>query len=381
MEMEMITRNRVALLLPRRPRTGHKGAFGKLLIVAGSRGMAGAAVLSARGALRAGAGLVRVSIDDDLFPIVQTGVIEAICVGRDFDTGSPVSDLKNGGATAAEPALDVSAPAASGLPDCDAVVIGPGLGVSAFAAGSIQKLLDIYGDGVTEDPVGDAFVGTMGNQHDSDCRAGVVDTEFPRRHDNLYGANVVENAEFPLKRTDAWRSSLSGHTALKAIILDADALNLIARRKVSLERIAGTGRPRLIMTPHAGEAARLLSCSPEEINRDRFGAVRALADQYGAVTVLKGHKTLVAGADGRVYANPTGNPGMATAGSGDVLSGIIGAFAGQGMDALDAACAGVYVHGLAGDMAASEIGEYGLIASDIAAAVPKAIRHIQKNGA
>jgi hydroxyethylthiazole kinase-like uncharacterized protein yjeF len=362
--MEMITQNRVALLLPRRPRTGHKGAFGKLLIVAGSCGMAGAAVLSARGALRSGAGLVRVSIGEDLFPIIQTGIVEATCVSRDFNTMS----------------------AASALADCDAAVVGPGLGLSASAAKTVQDILNTYGFGV-----GGA---ERERAHSSKGAGGhhFLAGQHAARQSMMAGDNASDPASAVLAddgaksktmmldgdTSDPVSAVLADDTKLKAIILDADALNLIARREVRLAELPDAGRSRLILTPHTGEAARLLACSPAEINRDRSGAAAALARQYGAVVVLKGHETLISEAGSRTYVNPTGNPGMATAGSGDVLSGIIAAFAGQGMNALDAACAGVYVHGFAGDMVSAEIGEYGLTASDIASAVPKAILRIQK---
>jgi NAD(P)H-hydrate epimerase len=161
------------------------------------------------------------------------------------------------------------------------------------------------------------------------------------------------------------------------LILDADALNIIAGRSGAEKPI----RAETVITPHPGEAARLLGVTAADIQADRRGAASELAKRYGAVAVLKGHGTLVAApppADGagqssEIFENTTGNPGMATAGSGDTLTGVITAFAAQGMSALDAAVAGVFIHGLAGDLAAAARGEYGLIATDIMNALPDAI--------
>ncbi|MBQ3107122.1 MAG: NAD(P)H-hydrate dehydratase, partial [Firmicutes bacterium] len=138
------------------------------------------------------------------------------------------------------------------------------------------------------------------------------------------------------------------------------------------------GRPQLILTPHPGEAARLLSCSTKEIQRDRPGAVKAMAQKYHAVAVLKGAGTLVTTPEGQTYTNTTGNPGMATGGSGDVLSGITGSLAAQGLSAEEAAVAAVYVHGLAGDIMAGVLGEYGLTAGDLPEGAALALRQITK---
>ncbi|MDR2610448.1 MAG: NAD(P)H-hydrate dehydratase, partial [Clostridiales Family XIII bacterium] len=169
------------------------------------------------------------------------------------------------------------------------------------------------------------------------------------------------------------------------LVVDADALNIIAARGLATggkERGArGCG---LIITPHPGEAGRLLGVSSADVNADRSAAARSLAERYGAVALLKGRGTVIAlpdgyykvgpYMDGGLYENPTGNPGMATAGSGDVLTGLILALLGQGLDVADAALAGAYLHGLAGDIAAEDKGVHGLIASDIREAIPYAIK-------
>ena len=157
------------------------------------------------------------------------------------------------------------------------------------------------------------------------------------------------------------------------ILLDADALNIVAEEEIDLSKKRATS----VITPHVGEAARLLDSTTDIISADREAAVLNLAKKFDCIAVLKGHNTLVAEPGGDIYINYTGNPGMATAGSGDVLAGIITSFMGQGLMPLEAALAGVYTHGLAGDIAVKEKGEYGLIASDIAEAIPSAILDIQ----
>jgi NAD(P)H-hydrate epimerase len=275
--METITQKYVKQLLKKRARNTHKGNYGRVLIIAGSPGMAGAAALSATAALRSGAGLVSVSIDERLFPIVQTCVPCATCAER----------MKS---------LDT-------LERWDAAVIGPGIGTDADAEKTVSYVLDAY--------------------------AG-------------------------------------------PLILDADALNIVS----AWGSDARFSKPNIILTPHSGEAARLLGVKTSDVDADRKGTVAALTERFGGVAVLKGNETLVASPGEDVYVNPTGNPGMATGGSGDVLSGVIASFAGQGFSILDAALAGVYIHGLAGDIGAEEIGEYGLIASDIANALPRAIQSV-----
>ncbi|MEL7654835.1 MAG: NAD(P)H-hydrate dehydratase [Bacillota bacterium] len=271
----LITQSYVNTFIQKRKKDIHKGNCGRVLIFAGSKGMAGAAVLCARAALRTGAGLVRISIPEELFPILQIGVPEATCITRErlFED----------------------------LMQYSAIAIGPGLG--------------------------------------DDKQNGILIKEI-------------------LAKTD------------KPVVLDADGLNLM-QDDLTVMKIA---RAKLIITPHPGEAARLLGCSTVEINMDRLGAARELATVTGAVTVLKGAKSVVATPEGKTYINTTGNPGMATGGSGDVLTGVIAALAGQGLDLEAATAAGVFLHGMAGDMASVQMGEYGLIASDIANMVALAIK-------
>ncbi|MDD3349587.1 MAG: NAD(P)H-hydrate dehydratase [Eubacteriales bacterium] len=280
--LRLIERQDIERLIKKRPASFHKGDCGRVLIAAGSHGMAGAAALSAKAALRSGAGLVRISAPDELFPILQTAVLEATCITRNLSS----QDLK----------------------EYNAIVIGPGLGNDFLNIGLIELVAK------------------------SDCRA---------------------------------------------IVWDADAMNMIA--KESLFETLRLAQSRSILTPHPGEAARLLGCSIAEIEEDREIAARKLAEKTGAVVVLKGNGTIVAAPDGEMRMNSTGNPGMATGGSGDVLSGIIASFCGQGLSCFSAACAGVYVHGMAGDLAAETFGEYGITAGDLPMMTALALKKILSN--
>ena len=280
----IITEKTVKNIIERRKREIHKGSCGRILIAAGSVGMAGAAVLSARGALRSGAGLVQLSVPEEIFPIVQTGVIEATCLTASLDQ----IDLSRYNAAAA----------------------GPGLGDSRESVEKVRILLDSF-DG--------------------------------------------------------------------PLVLDADGLNIAALEDFfDLMRARGG---RLIITPHMGEARRLMANDFSE-KMTRRELAEALAQKTGAVTVLKGAGTVVAAEGQKTYTNTTGNPGMATAGSGDVLTGIITSLCGQRhsdgrpIEPLEAAIAGVYIHGLAGDLGAEEKGEYGLIAGDIAEYTALAVKKI-----
>lgn len=273
----LITLAYVNTFIKKRERDLHKGNCGKVLILAGSKGMAGAAVLCARAALRTGAGLVRVSVPEELFPILQIGVPEATCITRErlFED----------------------------LTQYSAIAIGPGLGDDIKNGSLIKKIIN---------------------------------------------------------------------TTDKPVVIDADGLNLLRDDPGAMKN----ARAKLIITPHPGEAARLLDRKTAEINQSRQLSARELAAVTGAVTVLKGAGSVVATPDGKTYINTTGNPGMATGGSGDVLTGVIAALAGQGLDPEPAAAAGVFLHGLAGDLASDRTGEYGLIARDIANMVALAIKSI-----
>ena len=157
----------------------------------------------------------------------------------------------------------------------------------------------------------------------------------------------------------------------KPCVVDADALNLLALAPRSL----GAAN---VITPHPGEAARLLGCDVATIQSDRFRAVRELAQRYGAVTVLKGSGSLVAAPDGRIAVCPWGNPGMASGGMGDVLTGVVAALLAQGLSTWDAACLGVAAHARAGDIAAADGGQRGLLASDLLPALRRVLNGIDR---
>jgi NAD(P)H-hydrate epimerase len=157
------------------------------------------------------------------------------------------------------------------------------------------------------------------------------------------------------------------------LIIDASGLNAFAGRAHELNPDA---RPRII-TPHPGELARLLGSSAQEINADRIAAAREAARITRCIVVLKGYQTLIAEPDGHVYVNPTGNAGMATGGMGDVLAGIIAALLARDTDPLDAACTGVYLHGVAGDLVREELGDTGLAAMDVAEKIPRAMQKVR----
>lgn len=159
----------------------------------------------------------------------------------------------------------------------------------------------------------------------------------------------------------------------KPLVVDADGLNAMAEEPKVLSRLTLP----IVVTPHPGEMGRVIRLSAQDVQRDRERIAKEFAVKYNVVVVLKGHRTVVSSFDGPVFINDTGNPGMATGGCGDVLTGVIAGLLGQGLSLFDAARLGVYLHGLAGDMAAEEIGEVGLIASDVLDRIPEALEQYQ----
>jgi ADP-dependent NAD(P)H-hydrate dehydratase len=276
-------------VLPPRAVDSNKGDFGRVLVVAGSRGMTGAAILCASAALRGGAGLVRVAVPGGIWAVVASG---NPCLMT-----APLPQDDQGRLSLAAEAELVKLAAAN-----DVVAMGPGLG-----------------------------------------RSRDLDTLLAR--------------------------ALAQITA--SVLLDADGLNAFAGRPDALKEHRGP----LILTPHPGEFARLLGTDAKTVQSMRRDLSARFAAEHNAIVVLKGHGTIVT--DGkRVYQNTTGNPGMATAGAGDVLTGLIAALLGQGLDAFAAAQLGVHVHGLAGDLAREDKGEIGLIASDLLDYLPRVFRKI-----
>jgi NAD(P)H-hydrate epimerase len=156
------------------------------------------------------------------------------------------------------------------------------------------------------------------------------------------------------------------------MVIDADGLNCLAGDASVLEGEHG----ELVITPHPGEMARLLGTAAAEIQSNRIDAAKLAASRFRSVVVLKGARTVIADPSGRVFLNTTGNAGMATGGTGDVLSGAIGGLLAQGLSPFDAAVCGVYIHGRAGDIAAAELGEAGMIAGDVLRSLPIALKEL-----
>lgn len=273
--------------LPVRPASGHKGTFGTVLIVGGSRGMAGAVALAGRAALAGGAGLARLA--------VPGGALDAVATMAPICTTLPLPETPAG---RLHPRAAVEIIRAAG--EADVVAIGPGLG----------------------------------------CDSDTV----------MVVRAVLENVARP-------------------VVADADALNALA--EAGGLSVLTSHPPIFVVTPHPGEAARLLRTSAGEIQHDREAAAGRLA-AGGAVALLKGQGTVVT--DGkRIYVNQTGNSGMATGGSGDVLTGLLAALLAQGMSGFDAAVLAAHVHGRAGDRAAAEIGASSVTAEEILRCLPESL--------
>lgn len=270
----------IVVSLVERESDTHKGTYGTVLTVCGSYGMAGAALLCTKGALRVGAGLAVCATPRSVYPVIGGALPEAVFV--------PTAETEQGTVTPT-----VSRETRAWQQKAAALVVGCGLGRGAAVESAVLTLL-------------------------SEARCPMV--------------------------------------------LDADGINAVSAHILKRE----SETPPLVLTPHPMEMARLLGCSVEEVQHDREGAAKRAAERFHAVAVLKGYHTVVADEHGQLYVNETGNPGMATAGSGDVLAGMVGGLLAQGLSAWDAATVGVYLHGLAGDRAAERVGAPSLMASDIA---------------
>lgn len=267
-------------LLPEREPDSHKGDYGHALIVAGSPGKAGAAILAARAAVRSGAGLVTAAVPESILNVVDLGSIESMTL--------PLTSL--------DQVLEA-------LEGKSVLAMGPGLGQEAGEA--IRRI--------------------------------ALEVSLP-------------------------------------LVLDADGINAFAGRAAE---IAGRSE-ETVLTPHPGELGRLLGISTSEVQEDRIAAARRAAVETESVVVLKGHRTLVVTPGGEVHVNATGNPGMASGGTGDVLTGMIAGLLAQGLGALDAARLGVYLHGLAGDLAAARTGEAALTAGDLLTHLPAAFLELEE---
>jgi NAD(P)H-hydrate epimerase len=288
---ELLCGPAVGALLPPRPRSAHKGTFGHVLVVAGSRGKLGAALLAAEGAARAGAGLTTLAVPASLQPLVE-GRIPEVMTTEVADDGAGVVTPTGDGEVAAL------------IRGRTVVVCGPGLGQGAGPRALVAALL---------------------------------------------------------------------RTAAVPLVIDADGLNAIAGTPFLQSRTAPA-----VLTPHPGEMARLIGSSTEEVQADRLRVARRFAAANGVVVVLKGAGTVVAAPDGRCALSTSGNPGLASGGSGDVLAGVIGGLLAQGLAPFEAAMFAAFVHGRAADAIAARRGQVGLLARDLLAELPAAIAALQR---
>ena len=270
-------------LLPKRNPAGNKGTFGKVLLVAGSVNMAGAAILSGKAIYKMGAGMVKLISPEENRVIIQETLPEGL-----YGTAK---DLR------------------ASLDWADVIVVGPGLGRGTDALACLQS--------------------------------------------------VIEDSDKPL-------------------VIDADGLNLLAENEMLQQKLSarGAGGRVILLTPHVGELARLAGKSLAECKAGLESAAKSLARRFHAIVVAKDARTYVCAENNPIYLNTSGNSGMATAGSGDVLAGICGALLGQGMEGFAAACTAVYAHGKAGDAASHRLGEAGVLAGDLVEEIGKAWKSV-----
>ena len=288
----LVTPEMAARLLPERPADAHKGTFGKLYLLAGSRGLTGAGALAAEAAMRSGVGIIRLGCPATLEPIYEIKLTEAMTRG--------LPDVGKKGALA----LRAFGSVMDDTKWAKAAAIGPGLGAHRETAELVRRLV----------------------------------SKIP--------------APF---------------------VLDADGLNAFVKDCTALE---GEHAP-CVLTPHAGEFERITGAAVPTDFDAKLAAIRAAAQRFNCVLLLKGSPSLICEPGGQVYLNPLGNSGMATGGSGDVLTGLVGSFMAQGLTALDSAIVGAYLHSLAGDLAAGEIGERSLIAGDLIDYLPRAFEALE----
>ncbi|MGN0174314.1 MAG: NAD(P)H-hydrate dehydratase [Acutalibacteraceae bacterium] len=259
--------NEIFALFNKRDQNSNKGDFGRALLICGSYGMAGAAIIAADACIKSGIGICDIACQDTVYPIISSAVPEAVC--------TPLSKSFN---TCDKNKLKAS------LKKASCVVIGCGMGNTEYTSKILQT--------------------------------------------------VIEHCSVPL-------------------VIDADALNVLSA-DVDLLKCA---KCKIIVTPHPGEMSRLIKKSIKEINENRIETAVEFSKKYSVVTLLKGHNTVISDTNGEYFINETGNAGMATGGSGDMLCGVIAAFLGEKLSPFDAARAGAYIHGLAGDLSAKKFSQ------------------------
>jgi hydroxyethylthiazole kinase-like uncharacterized protein yjeF len=283
-----------SILKPRHYNT-NKGDYGHALIIAGSEGKSGAAILATKGALRAGSGLVTIAGPEGLMPIYETTITEAL---KESLTETLSGVIDSSAISRVEALMQTK----------DVVAIGPGIGTEKQTA---------------------EFV-----------------FEF------------IKRCKLP-------------------IVIDADGINIIAKNP---DILVEAGNENIILTPHPGEFGRLVNMPAKEVNQNRIGLSMDFARQYRCTLVLKGARTVVASKDGDIWINPTGNPGMSTGGMGDVLTGIITGLIATGLSPLNAAIAGVFIHGMAGDIVYTYHRNSAVLASDLLERIPYVISSLIELG-
>lgn len=293
---EAVLIDRSDLLIPRRERNSHKGTYGHVLLIGGSKGFSGAIAMAAHAAMRSGAGLVSVLTPEEVWPIVAQAAGPEVMV-HPFQPAPSFGHPSAGGDSTGIHSRSFAVEFSNVCKNCDAVLAGPGMGRSDETRMVVEWLL--------------------------------------------------ENSEVPL-------------------VLDADAIC------VAPEKIAAAQCP-VILTPHPGEFERLFGAPVT----NRWAQATEAAEITGQTVILKGAGTVIAEPDKKLAVNLTGNPGMATGGSGDVLAGLLTGLLGQGLETFDAAMTAVYLHGIAGDIAAHDCTQSALIAGDIIEALPDAFRFLQ----
>jgi ADP-dependent NAD(P)H-hydrate dehydratase / NAD(P)H-hydrate epimerase len=316
LKMNLITVKDIFQLFAPRPRDSNKGMYGHVLVVGGSLGKAGAAAMAGFSALRAGAGLVTVATAKSILATIAGFHPELMT--------EPLEENADG--TIAAAAMNRVERLAENK---TVLAIGPGISRNEETAELVRELVLGAQTSIVLDADGlNAFEGNA--------------KAFSRRGPEA-GAELATKAKNAGK--DAERS----------------------------------GKRTLTLTPHPGEMSRLTGLSVAAIQRDRVSVARNFAQENGLILVLKGDRTIVAGPDGEVWVNPTGNPGMATAGTGDILTGIVAGLLAQFPNRpFEAVIAAVYLHGLAGDVAAESMGEQALVATDLIIAIPEAIRRVRQ---
>ncbi|NQT33118.1 MAG: NAD(P)H-hydrate dehydratase [Candidatus Omnitrophica bacterium] len=274
--------------IPGRREDSHKGDYGKVLVIAGSPGMTGAAYLASQGALLSGSGLVTCGVPQSLNAIMEVKLTEVMTLALPETQEGTIS------AKAKVKILDFAE-------KCDVIAIGPGLGRNK----DIQTLIN----------------------------------------------DLLEAVEIP-------------------VVLDADGINALeGRMEILTKREA-----RTVITPHPGEMSRLMGKSAGIVQSNREEFAKSIAEVTGSVVCLKGHRTVVASPEGNTYINETGNSGMASGGTGDVLTGMIASFIGQGVGDYSAAVCAAYLHGLSGDIASEKKGQFSMIATDLLEYLPEAFK-------